>query len=166
MDMTLLLVTTLLHDDAAVRTAAASLAFNVAAYLQKGRVDKVKNGGGEVQGIEEDGDWEVEMVSAVVEALNREKSSEEVGKFSALLPSISILLYSSLSTVHRLTACLAFLLRLSPFYDEQLVPLLEILQSQSHLKSKLEKGGCGESGVRKKEIRKLVEEVAGKLCPT
>ena len=168
MDMTLLLVTTLLHDDAAVRTAAASLAFNVAAYLQKGRVDKVKNGGSEVQGIEEDGDWEVEMVSAVVEALNREKSSEEVGKFSALLPPISILLYSSLSssTVHRLTACLAFLLRLSPFYGEQLVPLLEILQSQSHLKSKLEKGGCGESGVRKKEIRKLVEEVAGKLCPT
>jgi hypothetical protein len=69
------------------------------------------------------------------------------------------------SSVHRLTACLAFLLRLSPFYDEQLVPLLEILQSRSHLKSKLGKGGCGESGVQKKEVKKLVEEVADKLCP-
>lgn len=67
--------------------------------------------------------------------------------------------------MHRLTACLAFLLRLSPFYNDQLVPLLEILQSQAHLKSKLEKGGCGESGVQKDEVRKLVEEVAIKLCP-
>jgi hypothetical protein len=144
-DVTMLLVATLLHEDAAVRTAAASLAFNVAAYLQMGRVDMVKAGNSGAEGVEEDGDWEVEMVSAVIEAIDREKGSEEV--------------------VHRLTACLAFLLRLSPFYEQQLVPLLEILQSQSHLKLKLEKGGCGESGVQKKEVRKLVEEVASKLCP-
>lgn len=75
-EVTSLLVATLLHEDAAVRTAAASLAFNVAAYLQKGRVDKVKGGAG----IDEDGDWEVEMTSAVMEALDREKGSEEVGK--------------------------------------------------------------------------------------
>lgn len=79
-DVTILVVTTLLHDDAAVRTAAASLAFNVAAYLQKGRVDKVSSSG--VEGMEEDGDWEVEMVSAVTEAIDREKGSEEVGKSS------------------------------------------------------------------------------------
>jgi hypothetical protein len=77
-----LLVTTLLHDDAAVRTAAASLAFNVAAYLQKGRVDNVKSGGSETEGMEEDGDWEIEMASAVVEAIDREKNSEEVGQSS------------------------------------------------------------------------------------
>jgi hypothetical protein len=29
----------------------------------------------------------------------------------------------------------------------------------------LGKGGCGATGVGKKEVRRLVEEVAGKLCP-
>ncbi|KAG6839694.1 hypothetical protein C0991_012511 [Blastosporella zonata] len=135
-------VPSLLHTDGAVRTAAASLAFNVAAFLQKGRVDKVKGAAGNVY---EDEEWEVEMVSAVVEALDREVSSEEV--------------------VHRLTASLAFLLRLSPEYDSQVSPLLEVLQARDVLKRKLAKGGCGEDGVEKKEVRKLVEEVANKLCP-
>lgn len=66
--------------------------------------------------------------------------------------------------VHRLAASLGLLLRLSPFHDTQLGPLLEALQGQAVLKGKLEKGGCGENGVRKKEVRKLIEEVAGKLC--
>ena len=75
-----LLVTTLLHEDAAVRTAAASLAFNVAAFLQKGRLEKVKSGNG-AEGKNEDGDREVELMSAVIEAINREKGSEEIGKY-------------------------------------------------------------------------------------
>jgi hypothetical protein len=87
-DVTMLLVATLLHEDAAVRTAAASLAFNVAAYLQMGRVDMVKAGNSGAEGVEEDGDWEVEMVSAVVEAIDREKGSEEVGK-SSTFPSFN-----------------------------------------------------------------------------
>lgn len=66
--------------------------------------------------------------------------------------------------VYRLTASLACLLRLSPFYEQQLVPLLEVLQARGVLKTKLEKGGCGEAGVVKKEIRRLVVEVAEKLC--
>ncbi|KAF5374136.1 hypothetical protein D9615_008883 [Tricholomella constricta] len=140
-------IPSLLHTDGAVRTAAASLAFNVAAFLQKGRVDKVKGGGGHAarDNTLEDEDWEVEMVSAVVEALGRETTSEEV--------------------VHRLAASLAFLLRLSPAYDTQLSPLLDVLQTRAVLKRKLTKGGCGEDGVVKKDVRKLVEEVANKLCP-
>ncbi|TFK52400.1 DUF862-domain-containing protein [Heliocybe sulcata] len=142
--LTAFLVRTLLHDDVAVRTAAASLAFNVAAYLQKIRVEKVRSGRSvEVDGG--DGDWEVEVVSAVVEAISQEKQSEEV--------------------VHRLTACLAFLLRLSPLYEEHLGPLLEVLQASATLKSKLGKGGCGEDGIAKKNVRQLVTEVAEKLCP-
>ncbi|GLB45458.1 putative DUF862-domain-containing protein [Lyophyllum shimeji] len=136
------LLPTLLHADGAVRTAAASLAFDVSAYLQKGRVERVK---GNATDVQEDEDWEVEMVSAVIEALDRETTSEEV--------------------VHRLTASLAFLLRLSPVYDSAISPLLEVLQARAVLKRKLTKGGCGEEGVTKKEIRKLVEEVANKLCP-
>jgi hypothetical protein len=77
--LTSLLVSALLHQDAAVRTAAASLAFNVAGYRQKGRVEKVK-GVQSTWSEGEDGDWEVEMVSAIVEAIEREKESEEVGE--------------------------------------------------------------------------------------
>jgi hypothetical protein len=43
--------------------------------------------------------------------------------------------------------------------------LLEVLQAQKILKDKLEKGGCGDAGVVKQEVRKLIEEVATKLCP-
>jgi hypothetical protein len=80
MEVTSLLVSTLLHEDAAVRTAAASLAFNVAAHLQKRRIDRVKGG---VSGADsaEDGDWEVEIISAVIEVIDREKGSEEIGQF-------------------------------------------------------------------------------------
>ncbi|RDB15260.1 hypothetical protein Hypma_004803 [Hypsizygus marmoreus] len=141
--LTAVLIPSLLHADAAVRTAAASLAFNVAAFLQKGRVDKINAVSSGI--VTEDEDWEVEMVSAVIEALDREVSSEEV--------------------VHRLSASLAFLLRLSPSYETQISPLLDVLQAREVLKRKLLKGGCGESGVSKKEVKKLVEEVANKLCP-
>ena len=77
------LIPSLLHSDGLVRTAAASLAFDISAVLQKSRVESVKKG----QGIKpyaaaEDGfaDWEVEVVSAVIEALEREKENEEVGE--------------------------------------------------------------------------------------
>ncbi|KZT73971.1 DUF862-domain-containing protein [Daedalea quercina L-15889] len=79
-ETTKVLVSSLLHADASVRTAAASLAFNVAAYLQKGRMDRLR-GDSSAAGmeVEEDGDWEVELVSAVLEALSNETHSEEVG---------------------------------------------------------------------------------------
>jgi hypothetical protein len=76
--LTALLVPSLLHTDGAVRTAAASLAFNVAALIQKGRVEKVR-GNVLPHAVAEDEDWEVEAVSAIIEALDREVSSEEVG---------------------------------------------------------------------------------------
>ncbi|KAG2123341.1 PPPDE putative peptidase domain-containing protein [Suillus cothurnatus] len=141
--ITALIVAALLHDDATVRLAAASLAFNMAAHLQRLRVEKVR---GNVEGddVGENEDWDVEMTSALLEVIEREKANEEI--------------------VHRLTASLALLIRLSPSI-EQLTSLLEVLQAQKILKSKLEKGGCGETGVVKKEARKLIEEVAKKLCP-
>jgi len=50
---------------------------------------------------------------------------------------------------------------MSPFYDAQLRPLLDVLQGRAVLRGKL-----GEAGnIRKGEVRSLVEEVAGKLCP-
>lgn len=66
--------------------------------------------------------------------------------------------------VHRLTACLAFLLRFSPVYDTQVGPLLEVLQAKETLKAKLDKGGCGPDGVKSASLRKLITQVADNLC--
>jgi thiol-disulfide isomerase/thioredoxin len=142
--LTSVLVQTLLHQDRLVRVAAASLAFNVGAWVQKGRVARIK-GQEVVDGIradEEDGEWEVELVSAVAEALAGEEESEDA--------------------VHRLTATLAFLIRLSPFYEDQLVPLLSVLQVGETLKGKLAEDG--KLKVWKNEVRALVGEVADRLC--
>ncbi|KAI0248568.1 PPPDE putative peptidase domain-containing protein [Lactifluus subvellereus] len=142
--LTGVLINTLLHPDRLVRVAAASLAFNVGAWVQRGRIGRVR-GGDVVDGIrdgEEDGEWEVELVSAVAEALASEEESEDA--------------------VHRLTATLAFLIRLSPSYQEQLAPLLNVLGVRETLKGKLAEGA--ELKVRKKEVRVLLEEVADQLC--
>ena len=66
-----------------------------------------------------------------------------------------------LHLVHRLTATLAFLIRLSPFYEDQLVPLLSVLQVGETLKGKLAEDG--QLNVRK-EIKALVREVVDRLC--
>lgn len=160
--VTALLVPTLLHEDSAVRTAAASLSFNIAAFLQQTRIERIKNNG---LGTEyEDEDWEVEMVSAIVEAIGREKENEEVGLYTCFEFRMTWL---TSTPVHRLAASLGCFLRLSPYHgvDTQILPLLEVLQARQTLITKLEAGGCGENGVVKKEVRKLVEEVALKLCP-
>jgi len=67
--LTGVMVESLVSEDGSVRTAASSIAFNMAAWLQNGK-------GMEGERNEE---WEVEMISAVVEALGREKSNEQVG---------------------------------------------------------------------------------------
>lgn len=79
--ITNLLVPSLLHSDPLVRTSASSLAFNVAAVLQKERVESVRSGKGIRADSEEYlADWEVEIVSAIIEAIDREKENEEVGE--------------------------------------------------------------------------------------
>ena len=82
--VTRVVVATLLYEDATVRTAAASLTFNVAATLQKSRVDRLR-GGAALVGVEEDEEWEAELVSAVLEALSKEVQSEEVGMCASVL---------------------------------------------------------------------------------
>lgn len=166
-DLTSLVVPALLHDDLGVRTAAASLTFNIAVYVQKPRFEAQRSGrrGDDGPGENEsEGDWEVEMVSATLEALRIETSSEDVGKLRPF--PLSLLNAHVFLSVHRLTASLAFFIHLSPYLDTQLKPLLEVLQAQDVLKAKLSAGGngCGENGVVKKEVRKLIDEVASKLC--
>lgn len=81
--VTQVVVPSLLHGDATVRTSAASLAFNLAAALQKPRVEALRAGkrwNVETEG-EVVGDWEVEMISAITEAIDRENENEEVGQY-------------------------------------------------------------------------------------
>ncbi|KAG2737407.1 DUF862-domain-containing protein, partial [Suillus brevipes Sb2] len=72
-----LMVAALLHDDATARLAAASLAFNMVAHLQRLRVEKVR-GNAEGDDVSENEDWDVEMTSALLEGLEREKANEEI----------------------------------------------------------------------------------------
>lgn len=74
-----LLIDALLHDDAAVRTAAASLVFNVAEFLQRLRVDKVK-ARDDGTSAEESEEWELDIVVAVLHAIERETGNEETGE--------------------------------------------------------------------------------------
>ena len=88
----------LLHQDRLVRVAAASLAFNVGAWVQMGRITQSKGcREAAVDGFrtdEEDGEWEVELVSAVVEALAGEEESKDAGELyvSCARPVIAILI--------------------------------------------------------------------------
>ena len=81
-----MLAQTLLLQNQLVHVAAASLAFNVGACVQRGRVARTKGGREEaVDGIrmdEEDREWEVGLVSAVVDALagDSEEESEDAGE--------------------------------------------------------------------------------------
>ncbi|KAJ7459714.1 PUL domain-containing protein [Mycena latifolia] len=142
------LVPALLHADPAVRTAAASLAFNAAASVQRARVAAGAGLGGVIPSTTNsandadaaaaaDEEWQVELASALVEALERE-SGEDV--------------------MHRLVAALACLLHFAP-PDGQVMPLVEVLGARAVVLGKLEAGS-----VQKKEVRKLVEEV-GTMIP-
>ncbi|KIJ54831.1 hypothetical protein M422DRAFT_221228 [Sphaerobolus stellatus SS14] len=145
--LTSVLIPTLLHSDTQVRTAAASLVFNIAAFLQKPllqAVERENRGDGvrrwEVNGEDNagDGDWEVEVVSGVVEAVGRE-ANEDV--------------------VHRLTASLALFLHLSPHWS-QLHSFVEVLGVKDMLEGKIK---AKDGVVKKEEVKKLVKEVA-RMC--
>lgn len=87
--VTALLVSSLLHADASVRTAAASLAFNVASFLQNGRLEAVRARYGPFAGSDDEGEWEVELVSAILEGIANETQSEDIGAYVQLSSSYS-----------------------------------------------------------------------------
>ncbi|WVR03495.1 hypothetical protein IAU60_000486 [Kwoniella sp. DSM 27419] len=120
-----ILVESLLHADTAVRSAAAGVAVNAGAWRQRTRGDLT----GEVE-------WEVELVSALVEGLDRE-TDEDVA--------------------HRLLAALGLIVYLSPKYEEDVKPLLEVLGAKAIIQGKAK-------GWKKKDVKKLGEEIASKLC--
>lgn len=58
---------------------------------------------------------------------------------------------------HRLLAALGLLILLSPSYTTSLQPLLEVLGAKATIEGKVK-------GYKRKEVRKLAEVIAGKLC--
>ncbi|KAK7002115.1 PPPDE putative peptidase domain-containing protein [Favolaschia claudopus] len=143
-----ILVPSLLHTDATVRTAASSLAFNAAAGVQRARVATGAGLGGVCESniradeadtaLCVDEEWQVELISALLEALQQEESEE---------------------VIHRLVAAVACLLRFMPA-DGQLHGLLEVLGARGIMQGKLES-----KLIKKKEVQRLVDEV-GSMCPT
>jgi len=84
--LTSLLIPALLSDASNVRVAAASLAFNVSAFLQTPLMTSFNKGQTGQVNIEDgvdDLDWIVELLSAVVEAIGREDIEDSREWFSA-----------------------------------------------------------------------------------
>ncbi len=130
-DIISILVDSLLHPDTPVRTAAAGVAVNLAGWRHRIAKEQRK-GADEV----EESDWEVDIISALVEAIGRE-ADEEVA--------------------HRLLAALGLLIYLSPSYVSSVQPLLAVLDARGTIEGKVK-------GSKKKEVKKLAEEIAGMLC--
>jgi hypothetical protein len=68
-------VSGLLHEDTGVRTAAATLVFNLGTHLQRSRRQTPTR-----PDSVEDGEWEVEMITAILEGLSKE-SDQGIGEF-------------------------------------------------------------------------------------
>lgn len=123
-------VDSLLHPDASVRSTAAGLAINLANWRHRSAKAATR-----APEEADEQDWEVEVLSAIVEAIGKE-ADEDVS--------------------HRLLVALAQLCWLAPGFDGNLSPLLEVLGAKEVI--------SGRIGVwKKKEVKKLAEEVVGKL---
>ncbi|ODN76031.1 hypothetical protein L202_05982 [Cryptococcus amylolentus CBS 6039] len=120
-----LLVESLLYPDVGVRTAAAGAAVNVGVWRQK-------SGKEETASVE----WEVEMVSGLVEAISNEEEED---------------------VAHRLLAALGLVIYLSPGYEDNVQPMLQVLEASDKIEKKCRVW-------KKKEVKKLGEEIARKLC--
>ena len=79
--LTDLAISQLLEEDNQVRTAAASLVFNIASSTQVQRSDAGRNISVPQTSTGVDAEWEIEVVSAVIEGIRREEG-EEIREFS------------------------------------------------------------------------------------
>ncbi|GAB5593715.1 hypothetical protein Unana1_08615 [Umbelopsis nana] len=127
---TSLLIKSLLSDDALVRQTASSLAFNFSCVTAKDRLDREAAN----ESPRDDEDWEVEVVSAVTNALEKETEGE---------------------IVYRLISTLSKFLFLAP-KESPLPSLVSILDIQAAIKEK----ECLKNGkVDKTKITSLAREI-------
>lgn len=153
---TTFLVDSLLSEDEHTKSAAAAIAFNVASVRHR----VLDHRGMQLEPTgEEEGDWVLEVVFAVLEAIKVEEQKEDVRACSLLhceTSSVDTDVRGLDLAVYRLVAALALLLYKSPYYTTELAPNLEVLGARAVLEGKL-------GLVSKKEVRALVQEVAGQL---
>jgi len=136
--LTNLAISQLLEEDNLVRTTAASLVFNIVSRIHAQREGTGEDGSVPRTHTGVDSEWEIEVVSAVIEGIRREESEE---------------------ILHRLVASLGFLLRLSPAYENQLSQLLEVFEARRLLEAK------ASTIAKRGDIVQLTLEVGTKLCP-
>ncbi|KAL7320556.1 hypothetical protein PS15m_000434 [Mucor circinelloides] len=103
--LTQLLVSSLLASDAQVRQAAASLAYNCSTCIAIERLEKEK---GTFSGMaeQEDDDWEVELSSAVMDALVKETDEEIIHRLLAAISKFLFLAPQDTSSVADLLSAL------------------------------------------------------------
>ncbi|KAI9026470.1 PPPDE putative peptidase domain-containing protein [Phycomyces nitens] len=103
--LTQLLIATLLSQDNLVRQTAASLAFNCSTVIATQRLQKEENDG-EPTGTadQEDDDWQVEIVSALTDALSKESDEEIVLRSLAAISNFLFLVPVDASLPHLLSA--------------------------------------------------------------
>ncbi|CAO3650460.1 unnamed protein product [Mucor fragilis] len=103
--LTQLLVTSLLASDAQVRQAAASLAYNCSTCIAVERLEKEK---GTFSGMaeQEDDDWQVELTSAVMDALIKETDQEIIHRLLAAISKCLFLAPQDTSSVADLLSAL------------------------------------------------------------
>ena len=87
--LTELATSQLLDEDNQIRAIAASLIFNIASFAQTQRVETGKDGSIPQFHAGFDAEWEIEVVSAVIEGIRREEG-EDIRKFTASPGSRSV----------------------------------------------------------------------------
>ncbi|KAI8997841.1 PPPDE putative peptidase domain-containing protein [Pilobolus umbonatus] len=115
--LTQLLITSLLASDQQIRQTAASLVYNYSTSIANERLEK-ENGTFSGTAEQEDDDWEIEVVSAIVDAFSKETDE---------------------GIVHRLLAALAKFLFLAPV-DSSAGPLLSTLDIENIMNEKKKQG--------------------------
>ncbi|KAI8346380.1 PPPDE putative peptidase domain-containing protein [Choanephora cucurbitarum] len=113
-ELTQLVITSLLAEDAQVRQTAASLAYNCSTGVASERLQKEQS---TFAGMaeQEDDDWQVELSSAILDALSKEEDEE---------------------IIHRLLATIAKFLFLAPEHTSSVADLLSALDIQTILEDK------------------------------
>lgn len=153
------LVESLLHAEVSVRKAAADVAVNAAAWRH--RLAK-ESGQAAQEGPEPE--WEVELLSALLESIGREadpdvgESPECYGLCRTVTQRLAVRRRCELTPGHRLLVASALLIYLSPGYEGNVAPLLEVLGARATLQDAGKRWG-------KADARKLADEVSTKLCP-
>lgn len=130
----------LLCPDASVRSAAATVAFNLAHHQHAERADWINRDpqAPPMLGSRLGETWESELASALLQAITNESESEE--------------------TLHRLLAAFTLHIHLSQFWEESVGPMLQVLEAKEALTAK-QREGIVTASAKKGDLNGLLEDL-------